>query len=326
MIKVSAVIPTFNRAHLVGRAVRSTLLQTLEDIEVIVVDDCSTDSTPQLLKQISEKEPKVRHIRLNKNGGVASAVNGGIAAARGKYVVLLADDDIAMPDCFERLSSHLTSHPETGFIYPFCAVQRGERFFLQTHRISQVSYEHALSGPCPVTPCWMLPKAVLDDIGGYDETLRVGEDADLFRRLVHGGWKVDYVETVEAVQMDAGVRLSRDSEMYVRVCKRELERFAADFERFPRARSRMLASLGMHCARSRDRRRAVASFLESVRAFPFNPLVWAQLLAILGGSNSYACFECIYRGVRFALTPNRIKGELLGKIIRRIEECSRSWD
>jgi len=80
--KVSVVIPTYNRAHLVGRAIRSVLNQTYQDFEIIVVDDGSTDNTKEVVKSFND--PRIRYIRHEKNRGGSAARNTGIRAARGK--------------------------------------------------------------------------------------------------------------------------------------------------------------------------------------------------------------------------------------------------
>ncbi len=84
---LSIIIPTYNRSHLLRRAVNSALAQTVEDIEVIVVDDASPESV-----QLPE-HPKLRIIRLLENSGGAAARNAGAKAARGRWITYLDDDD-----------------------------------------------------------------------------------------------------------------------------------------------------------------------------------------------------------------------------------------
>lgn len=111
---VSVVIATRNRALLLPEAVRSAWAAAGElPIEVIVVDDASTDATPQLCAGW----PGVRTLRLARNAGLAAARNHGIRAATGKYIALLDDDDERLPCTLPRLVAALEQSPAAAFVY-----------------------------------------------------------------------------------------------------------------------------------------------------------------------------------------------------------------
>lgn len=93
---ISVVLTTYNRCHLLPRAIESVLNGTYDDFEVVVVDDASTDTTPEVVSRF--KDPRVRYLRLLQNGGVLRARNRGFDATRGDYVVILDDDDELLPD------------------------------------------------------------------------------------------------------------------------------------------------------------------------------------------------------------------------------------
>jgi hypothetical protein len=93
---VSVVLTTFNRSALLTRAIESVLAQTLDDFELIVVDDCSTDDTSEVISRIDD--PRVSFMRHETNLGLASARNSGIHRARGRFVCFLDDDDELLPD------------------------------------------------------------------------------------------------------------------------------------------------------------------------------------------------------------------------------------
>ena len=89
---VSVIIPTFNRAHLIGRAIKSVLNQTYQDFEIIVIDDGSTDNTGEIIRSFTDK--RIKYIKkYKKNKGISVARNIGIKVARGKYIALLDSDD-----------------------------------------------------------------------------------------------------------------------------------------------------------------------------------------------------------------------------------------
>jgi glycosyltransferase involved in cell wall biosynthesis len=99
---VSVVVPTHNRAGLVRRAVDSVLAQTVDDLEVIVVDDGSSDVTPSVLAELAASDRRVRAVRHDEPAGPPAARNRGIDEARGRFVAFLDDDDEWLPMKLER--------------------------------------------------------------------------------------------------------------------------------------------------------------------------------------------------------------------------------
>jgi GT2 family glycosyltransferase len=113
---VSVIVPTYNRARLLFRAVDSALQQTHPDIEVIVVDDGSTDDTPAVIRQHYGNEPRVKYVRV-ENGGVSRARNIGIAAATGDFIGFLDSDDYWLPWKTELQLKCLQQVPQAGMIW-----------------------------------------------------------------------------------------------------------------------------------------------------------------------------------------------------------------
>ena len=97
--KVSVIVPTHNRADLLPRAVDSVLAQTYGDYEMVIVDDCSSDNTQDVIAGFSD--PRIRSFRHDRNRGQSAAINTGIAHARGEYIGFLDDDDEWLPTKLE---------------------------------------------------------------------------------------------------------------------------------------------------------------------------------------------------------------------------------
>ncbi len=95
---VSIVCPTYNRAAYLAEAVESVLKQSYKNIELIVVDDCSTDSTPILMEYFCKKDKRVKYIVNRHNEGISCARNIGIKASNGSYIAVMDSDDIMSPD------------------------------------------------------------------------------------------------------------------------------------------------------------------------------------------------------------------------------------
>lgn len=119
--KVSVIIPAYNAQKVVSYAIESALAQTLDDIEVIVVDDCSKDDTLALLNERFGDNDKVRIISQPQNGGVSMARNRGIQEAQGEYLAFMDSDDAMRPEMLEKMYAAAKEHDAdvlhtTGFL------------------------------------------------------------------------------------------------------------------------------------------------------------------------------------------------------------------
>lgn len=119
-MKVSVIIPTFNRASLVVKTLESALNQTFQDREIIVVDDGSTDDTKQRLEPYQDK---IKYIHQD-NKGVNAARNHGLSIAQGEYIALLDSDDLWQPFLLELFVAILDSTHDVGFVYSDFALLR----------------------------------------------------------------------------------------------------------------------------------------------------------------------------------------------------------
>lgn len=183
---VSAIIPSYNRAHLCARAVRSALEQVNASIEVIVVDDGSTDDTRSLLE--AEFESRVQ-IVWQPNQGVSAARNSGIARASGEFIAFLDSDDQWLPHKTERQLQWLLSRPEFGMVLcDLIAVDADGKEIRRTRRRDSIPVdgdilEPLLSAPYLVPSSAMIRRSVIDEIGGFDTTLPTAEDLDFHLRV-----------------------------------------------------------------------------------------------------------------------------------------------
>lgn len=182
MPKVSIIIPTYNRAHLVREAVASVLAQTWQDYKVLVVDDGSNDATLEGLTPF-ENIAVLRHpTRL----GVSAARNRGLTAARGEWLAFLDSDDLWLPEKLARQMAFLAAHPEilicqTEEIW----VRRGVRMNQPlTHRKKGGQIFLPSLSRCMISPsAVILNRHLIEAHGGFDETLLAAEDYDLWLRL-----------------------------------------------------------------------------------------------------------------------------------------------
>jgi GalNAc5-diNAcBac-PP-undecaprenol beta-1,3-glucosyltransferase len=127
----SVVIPTYNRASLVGRAIESVLAQDWPDIDVIVVDDVSPDDTESVVRR---RYPQVRYLRQNVNGGPGPARQRGIRESRHPWVLLLDDDDKLENNALQSVAEEMANRPETGR-YPVLMFAHGTGSMPESFRV-----------------------------------------------------------------------------------------------------------------------------------------------------------------------------------------------
>jgi glycosyltransferase involved in cell wall biosynthesis len=190
---VSIIIPVYNSAAYIEDAVRSAVEQDYENKELIVVDDGSTDSTPDILKSFGDQII----VLSQKNAGPAAARNHGLRRATGTYVAFLDSDDYWVPEKLRRQIDYLEKRPDIGAVYSRWKrwlADEGGGFRLPP--ISPVSeppaiaqgdsgwiYTHLLFDCRLLTSSVVLRKSIIDCIGKFDETLLRGQDYDYWLRL-----------------------------------------------------------------------------------------------------------------------------------------------
>ena len=179
---VSVIIPTYNRAWIVRDAIDSVLGQTYADFELIVVDDGSTDRTPQILDAYGDRLRVIRQA----NQGVSAARNRGIGESSGPLIALLDSDDIWLPkklavqvDFFKRNPAALICQTEEIWIRNGLRVNPGKRHRKPSGMIFERSLELCLVSPSAV----MVRRELFEKVGLFDESLPACEDYDLWLRV-----------------------------------------------------------------------------------------------------------------------------------------------
>jgi glycosyltransferase involved in cell wall biosynthesis len=179
---VSIIIPTYNRAHWLREAVESVCRQTVQDFELIIIDDGSTDGTAETLHHISR--PFV--YRFQNNQGVSQARNQGILTARGKWMAFLDSDDLWLPKKLETQMHFFSKNPEA------LICQTEEIWIRNGRRVNPGKKHQKYSGDifvpslklCLVSPsAVMMRRDLLEKVGLFDETLPACEDYDLWLRI-----------------------------------------------------------------------------------------------------------------------------------------------
>ena len=185
--KVSVILPTFNRAYVLERAIRSVLAQSYENLELIVADDGSTDGTSSLVAAV--KDERVRYVRTEKNRGAAGARNYGLQCATGVFVAFQDSDDYWRPEKL-RLQVEELEKEQAGFCYHKVQYDFGEgqiAVLPQEHSPLEQKcgdiYAQLLHENMVDCPALLVRRECLEEVGAFDEGLRALEDYDLALRL-----------------------------------------------------------------------------------------------------------------------------------------------
>jgi len=183
--KISVIIPTYNRACKLKRALLSVQQQSIKDFELIIVDDGSTDNTEEELNKLLPcYDFTVHYTKLDKNYGPSYARNRGVERATGKYVAFLDSDDYWEKDFLKHLSFFLDVHTDIGLVYCDTHLRNDRNNVLFTFSLAPYSYDKLLnSNGCIATGSLMFRKPLWYKCGGFREDMRRAEDFEWQLRM-----------------------------------------------------------------------------------------------------------------------------------------------
>jgi glycosyltransferase involved in cell wall biosynthesis len=225
---VTVIIPAYNAERLVAEAIQSALDQTYPNVEVVVVNDGSTDATSERVRPFLAGQ-RVRYLE-QPNAGPAAARNRGLAEANGEYIAFLDADDLWQPTKLEKQVPLFHNRPELGLVY--CLGQgvvldnpgdwmydrpRGRGHIpgpwgplmgkLSYHRGR--AFQQIVKEDCIVLSSVVIPARTMRAAGGFNEQFRTAEDRLLFAQIAHD-YEIDFVEEILLLQRRHGSNLSFD--------------------------------------------------------------------------------------------------------------------
>lgn len=181
MPTLSCIVPVYNSGTYLGQALDSILEQTLPPTEIIVIDDGSTDATPMIAAKYARHVSYIRQ----ENRGPAGARNAGLRVSDGDFLTFLDADDTWHPEKLERQMRALEAEPEAGI-----CITHVQNFWIEALAHERARLDgHPFTRPAPGYVCQALlaRRRVFDQVGSFDETLRIGEDTDWFTRVAGAG-------------------------------------------------------------------------------------------------------------------------------------------
>lgn len=269
---VSVVIPTYNGARFIREALESLFAQTLPPHEIIVIDDASTDGTPDVIER---EYPQVTLIRKSKNGGFGETCNMGIQHALDNgtdFVWLLNQDLTVQNDCLERLAAIADSSPEYGLLSAFQLTYDGTMIDRPFRNYMPLEYwdDLLLREPQQVYSANFMPAAavlmrreMLFDVGGFDPLFYMyGEDDDLCRRINAMGWKIGVVPAARVHHWHGVVNTKRTFKWHYNF---EYSGVLLHLKASPRRIPLALLAYFRYFARTNSWKQRVARFLAYIR-------------------------------------------------------------
>jgi glycosyltransferase involved in cell wall biosynthesis len=180
MPKISVVLPTYNGIQFIEQSIRSVLMQTYKDFELIVIDDCSTDGTGTWLDQFAECDSRIRVYHNETNLKLPASLNKGFSMASGEYFTWTSDDNWYEEDALEMMVNALEENPDAGLVYCNCVVINEKDRIIDFWKLSEPDWIRTSN--C-IGACFLYRKTIADKIGGYDTTMFLAEDYDYWLRI-----------------------------------------------------------------------------------------------------------------------------------------------
>ena len=306
---VSVVIPTFNRAHVVGQAIESVLAQTLTDFELILVDDGSSDNTAEIVK--SFVDPRLRYVRQS-NAGAGLARNRGVDESSADLIAFLDSDDLWMPDKLATVVACVKAHPEVTAVFHDLEWRRGDevkpsliRAFSPTMRRWLAAHNGSSEGvltpretylmlleEVPIKPSALaIKKAAFQSCGGLN-AWRNAEDWEFLLRFCKKN-KFAYADRPLTV-----IRVSLDS-VHVRHVAKNIANVYLMLEN-----ERKLASSNDRESVAAIKRGMVSQTIESQRRYLEQGRRWSAASLCLTGFSKTGSLELLLRAIAaFAPQP-----------------------
>jgi len=290
---VSVIIPTYNRAHLVGRAVQSVLDQTFQDFEVIVVDDASTDNTEDVVNGFDDR--RIQCVRLDRNSGAAHARNTGAQRATGEYLAFLDSDDTWYPELLAQQVVALThAPPEVGMVCcGMLRISQGLTSEVRPRTLGTQFQDHLVRGAGICTSAFLVRRSAFENVGGFHTALKSFQDFDFLLRMT-SRYRLETVNDIlleyrleeDSISLNMGAKAAGLRCVLERYEDRILEAGVWYMYMF---------KLGQYSFLSGQRLQGWLCWAKALRSRPWHLQTWKHLGLSLGGVRTYTRFLELHR-------------------------------
>lgn len=297
MPTVSIILPTYNRAHLLSRAIQSVLDQTYQDFELIIVDDGSTDNTEEIVKSFNDE--RIKYIWQGENKGVSAARNTGIKMAKGKYIAFQDSDDEWMPEKLEKqVRAFEAALPEVGIVYTgFFTVINDKKRYITSIGVTLEEgdiFSTLLKGNFIGAPTILIKRECFERVGMFDDLFPPMEDWKLLLKMSrHYQFKcIDEPLVTSYLQPDS---ISANQSALIKAFKLILETYFEDIKQDRRVLASYYFRLGNFLCPYGELSQGRSYLFRSIKTYPLDIKALGAFLASLFGQNIYKIVARSYR-------------------------------
>ena len=190
---VSIVLPTYNGSEFIRDSINSVINQTYKNWELIIVNDCSTDNTAEIITEYSKRDHRILSITNEKNLKVSASLNNGFKKANGKYYTWISDDNMFKENAIEVMVNYLNSHKNIDFVSCIFDYINEDKTFNSVFRENRKRSVVQLASACNIGACFMYTKNIAEKVGEYDTGIFCGEDYDYWCRVAIEG-NIAYID------------------------------------------------------------------------------------------------------------------------------------
>lgn len=299
---VSVIIPTYNRAHLLGRAIQSVLDQTYQDFELIIVDDGSKDNTEEIIKKFQERDNRIKYIRHEKNKGGSAARNTGIKAARGEYIAFQDSDDEWLQEKLEKQMVVFKSVPtEVGIVYTgFLRIENDKENYIPSSWVIKKEgniHNELLRGNFVTTQSIVARKECFEKAGMFDESLPRLQDWELVIRLSkYYDFKcIDEPLLTSPFTPDS---ISANNDAFIKAFELILTKHFKDFNDYKKILAKHYFSVGINLCLNNNFEKGRNYLIKAVNIYPYNMKHLLITLVSFLGQNFFCRTVKIYRKLK----------------------------
>lgn len=198
---ITVIVPSYNHSRYIGYTIDSILNQTLQNFELLIIDDNSSDESVEIIKKF--KDPRINLTALDKNSGICKAANLCFKKARGKYLSIIASDDIMLSDNLEKKVNFLELNPQYGAVFSGIEVidernqilqkktKKFEKIFISENKKKHEWLNHFFyKGNCIAAPTFVTTTECIKKINGFNELIFQAHDFDMWVRICLAGYEM----------------------------------------------------------------------------------------------------------------------------------------
>jgi glycosyltransferase involved in cell wall biosynthesis len=298
----SVIIPTYNSTSFIERTVESVLNQTFSDFELIIIDDGSKDSTSNVLKNLAEKDTRIKIITTPNSGGPVVPTNIGITVAKGKYIAFLDHDDEWRPNKLEAVRNAFLYNPHAGFVASNVEIYN-EADGTTTISNAPVRNQH-VSVPDMIAGKYfntfsmlVIQKDVLNRVGSLDKNLSVFADYDIVVRMLTSGIVHIFLPdplVIYRVHENNTSSIAKSAEKRIADLERITTKYQKKYNHHRKSLSLIHHAIGRIYLNIGNRKGAIEHFKKSLLCDLSNPAAYVRLLSSYFGEKPYRVMRKIY--------------------------------